>query len=50
MEAIKIIACPYEEDTEIRLRMDYHHTSVKIQPTHKKGDSAEPVTTEIRYE
>lgn len=46
----KKIVRPGADGTEIRLRMDYHYLPVKIQPIDKKGDSAEQVTTEIRYE
>lgn len=41
---------PGEEGTEIWLGMDYHYLPVKIRQTDKKGESAEQVITEIRYE
>ncbi len=41
---------PGEEGTEIWLGMDYHYLPVKIRQIDKKGDSAEQVITEIRYE
>jgi hypothetical protein len=41
---------PDEEATEIWLGMDYHYLPVKIRQIDKKGDSAEQVITEIRYE
>ena len=41
---------PGEDGTEIWLGMDYHYLPVKIRQIDKKGDSAEQVITEIRYE
>ena len=41
---------PGEDGTEIWLGMDYHYLPVKIQQIDKKGDSAEQVINEIRYE
>ena len=41
---------PGEEGTEIWLGMDYHYLPVKIRQIDKKGDTAEQVITEIRYE
>lgn len=39
-----------EEGTEIWLGMDYHYLPVKIRQIDKKGDTAEQVITEIRYD
>ncbi len=41
---------PGEEGTEIWLGMDYHYLPVKIRQIDKKGDTAEQVITEIRYD
>ena len=41
---------PGEDGTEIWLGMDYHYLPVKIRQIDKKGDSAEQVITEIRYD
>ena len=41
---------PDEDGTEIWLGMDYHYLPVKIRQIDKKGDIAEQVITEIRYD